>query len=206
LIAPECRPPPPHQVALSDWKQTLASLAADPKIATLHLNRNELARQFANFHRFSPVNAEFDCGFPRVPTPFATIAKDQTDWQIQVEDCWRSVPDAAKCLGDALRLVNLSADCPYSHDKGGILTTVGDKGAQVMSGFGKGGDVPGARLTEKDLKPDSQTCSTDPLGIFQRLEGSDVRLIRVEPSIHAASIPSGSRLHTQRHAAQGDPM
>ena len=203
LSAPECPPPPPpHQVALSEWKQTLASLAADPKVTTLHLNRNELARQFANFHRFSPVNAEFDCGFPRAPTPFATFAKDHTDWQIQVEDCWKGVPDAAKCLGDALRLVNLSADCPYSHDKGDILTAVGDKGAQVMAGFGKGG----ARITEKDLKLDSQTCSTDPLGIFQRLEGSDVRLIRVEPSIHAASIPSGSRLHTQRHAAQSDPL
>ena len=65
-----------------------SSLSQNPKVATLNFERNEVDRQFSNFHRFTPIGTEFDCSYPR-PTPtFAVEAVKHTQLHLQAESCW----------------------------------------------------------------------------------------------------------------------
>ena len=162
-----------NEHAMVSWMAALASLKANPKVATLHYSRIEVDRQFSDFHRFAPAGSEFDCSIPRPSHKFADVSNLNTDLQLQSEDCWEGIQGADKCLGDALHLVGLT------------LEPMKGKGAEKMSGE-----------LEKRIANDklaSKSCSTDPLGTFMRMANNDVTL----KSIAGSTPAPGSDRHPQ---------
>jgi hypothetical protein len=141
-----------NEKAFPAWKDALETFARNPKVATLQLGREELSRQFSNFHRFDPAGTEFDCSIPRPPCPFASYAAGHTDVQWDSAACWRN-PDG--CLGDALKLIGLS------EPKGGA-------GTQLMESE--------IKARKEQGKIASKSCSTDPLGTFKVVQNNDVQL------------------------------
>ncbi|KOO24939.1 hypothetical protein Ctob_003765 [Chrysochromulina tobinii] len=146
--------------SMGAWADTLESLQRNPKVATLQYNRNELDRQFSNFHRFSPIGTRFDCTIQRSPSEYAIAARDHTDLQIGVESCWKDAEGADKCLGDALKLVGLTP--------------------RAM--MGKGTEVMMSELNARAEKGKvaSQTCSTNQTATFTRF-ASGVQITAVSP-------------------------
>jgi hypothetical protein len=139
--------------AMEVWKAALASFEKNPKVAILALNRDELQRQFSMFHRFSKAGTKFDCSLERTPTEFATVAKDYADLPMRSEQVWE---DPDKSLSNVLALVGLRVE------------PMEGKGTQIIT----------AELDQRAAlgKLASQSCSTDPLAIFERLKNSDVRM------------------------------
>jgi len=139
--------------AMEVWKAALASFEKNPKVAILTLNRDELQRQFSMFHRFSKAGTKFDCSLERTPTEFATVAKDYADLPMRSEQVWE---DPDKSLSNVLALVGLRVE------------PMEGKGTQIIT----------AELDQRAAlgKLASQSCSTDPLAIFERLKNSDVRM------------------------------
>ena len=164
-----------NEHAMVSWKAALASLKANPKVATLHYSRIEVDRQFSDFHRFAPAGSEFDCSIPRPSHEFAAVSHLNTDLQLQSEDCWKGIQGANRCLGDALNLVGLT------------LEPMNGKGAEKMSGELE------KRIASEKLA--SKSCSTDPLGTFMRMANNDVTLKSIAGSTPA---PPGSDRHPQR--------
>eukprot|EP00900_Chrysochromulina_parva_P010269 jgi/Chrpa1/19243/Chrysochromulina_OHIO_Genome00011775-RA len=68
--------------AMTAWKDALMSFEQNPKITTIAYQRDELHRQFSNFHRFDDAGTEFDCSLPRPLDMFQTFSKDHTDAQL----------------------------------------------------------------------------------------------------------------------------
>ena len=163
-----------NEHAMVSWKAALASLKANPKVATLHYSRIEVDRQFSDFHRFAPAGSEFDCSIPRPSHEFAAVSHLNTDLQLQSEDCWKGIQGANRCLGDALNLVGLT------------LEPMNGKGAEKMSGELE------KRIASEKLA--SKSCSTDPLGTFMRMANNDVTL----KSIAGSTPAPGSDRHPQR--------
>jgi len=141
------------------WSDALLSLQTNPKVATLQYNRNELDRQFSNFHRFSQAGTKFDCTLPRSPTAFAVVAKDFTDTQLEAEDCWKGTEGADLCLGEALKLVGLNA------------TAMMGKGTNVMVGE--------LYMRASTGKLASASCSSNPSASFTRI-ATGVQMIAPE--------------------------
>ena len=108
-----------------------------------------------------PLGTDFDCSIPRVATTFATVSKDYTDAQIQVEDCWGGARGASKCLGDALALVGLSVKL----DSEGTADMTGEVAER-----------------EKAHEMTSKSCATDPLATFKLLKNDQVGLISQRPT------------------------
>jgi hypothetical protein len=146
--------------ALRAWNDMLTAFEQEPKISTFQFNRNEQARLFSIFHRFSPAGEEFDCSIPRLPTPYALAAADHTDAQLQAEDCWK---DPAKCLSDALELVGLTTEKMTDE-------TMDEMMAEMLAG-----------PQQTHLDADSRSCSTDPKATFKRLANDQVDLVRKGP-------------------------
>ena len=151
--------------AMEVWKAALASFEKNPKVAILALNRDELQRQFSMFHRFSKAGTKFDCSLERTPTEFATVAKGYADLPMRSEQVWE---DPDKSLGNVLNLVGLR------------IEPMEGKGTQIIT----------AELDQRASlgKLASQSCSTDPLAIFERLKNSDVRM-----TAHASAHTSPGR-------------
>jgi hypothetical protein len=149
-----------NERAMVAWMAALASLKANPKVATVQYNRIELDRQFSDFHRFAPAGTEFDCSIPRPSHEFTAVSNLNTDLQLQSEECWEGIQGANKCLGDALNLVGLT------------LEPMKGKGAEKMAG----------ELVKRDAtsKLASKSCLTDPLATFVRMPNNDVTL-KYEP-------------------------
>ena len=105
------------------------------------------------FHRFSKAGTKFDCSLERTPTEFATVAKDYADLPMRSEQVWE---DPDKSLSNVLALVGLRVE------------PMEGKGTQIIT----------AELDQRAAlgKLASQSCSTDPLAIFERLKNSDVRM------------------------------
>ena len=146
--------------ALRAWNDMLTAFEQEPKISTFQFNRNEQARLFSIFHRFSPTGEEFDCSIPHLPTPYALAAADHTDAQLQAEDCWK---DPAKCLSDALELVGLTTEKMTDE-------TMDEMMAEMLAG-----------PQQTHLDADSRSCSTDPKATFKRLANDQVDLVRKGP-------------------------
>ena len=155
-----------NEMAMAAWKEALTSFKQSPKVASITLERDELQRQFSMFHRMDPLGQLFECSIPREATAFATVSKDYTDSQIQVEDCWRGEKGAAKCLGDALALVGLSVKLDVA-------------GTQDMAG----------EVAEREAAHEmtSRSCATDPQATFRLLEGDQVELASHGPMFEAAA-------------------
>ena len=151
--------------AMTAWEDALMSFEKNPKIATIAYQRDELHRQFSNFHRFDDPGTEFDCSLPRPLDMFQTFSKDHTDAKLQSEDCWEN---SNKCLSDALKLVGLSAE------------PMGPEATELMSGVdlkeSKDNDG-GLRAVDKYLDPDSKSCSSNPTATFKRLENFGVQML-----------------------------
>ena len=141
------------------WSDALLSLQKNPKVATLQYNRNELDRQFSNFHRFSQAGTKFDCTLHRSPTEYAVVAKDFTDTQLEAEDCWKGTEGADLCLGEALKLVGLNA------------TAMLGKGTNVMVGE--------LYMRASTGKLASASCSSNPSASFTRI-ATGVQMIAPE--------------------------
>ena len=150
-----------NEMAMVAWKDALTSFKRNPKVAAITLERDELQRQFSMFHRMDPLGTDFDCSIPRVATAFATVSKDYTDAQIQVEDCWGGARGASKCLGDALALVGLSVKL----DSEGTADMTGEVAER-----------------EKAHEMTSRSCATDPLATFKLLKNDQVGLISQRPT------------------------
>ena len=150
-----------NEMAMAAWKDALTSFKRNPKVAAITLERDELQRQFSMFHRMDPLGTDFDCSIPRVATTFATVSKDYTDAQIQVEDCWGGARGASKCLGDALALVGLSVKL----DSEGTADMTGEVAER-----------------EKAHEMTSKSCATDPLATFKLLKNDQVGLISQRPT------------------------
>ena len=142
-----------NEKAMKAWKDALVSLQQNPKIATVSLMRDEVDRQFSQFHRFAEEGSEFDCTIARAPTTFATVSKNYTNLQIEVEDCWRGPKAATKCLDDAIKLLGLSSTKEMTQYMTGALAHQAAQG-----------------------KLASKSCSTDPLGYFKKGLNDDAQL------------------------------
>ena len=151
--------------AMTAWKDALMSFEQNPKITTIAYQRDELHRQFSNFHRFDDAGTEFDCSLPRPLDMFQTFSKDHTDAQLQSEDCWE---DSNKCLSEALKLVGLSAE-PMGPEATELMAGVDLKESKDNDG--------GVRAVDKYLDPDSKSCSTNPTATFKRLENFGVQML-----------------------------
>ena len=77
------------------------SFEQNPKVATLSFERNELDRQFSNFHRFTEIGTLFDCSYPRPVTAYTLEANKHTNLQLQAERCWSNA-DTQKCISSKL--------------------------------------------------------------------------------------------------------
>jgi hypothetical protein len=149
--------------AMKSWTDALTSFKQNPKAALFYLERDELARQFSSFHRFTPAGTLFDCTIPRYPSAFANvsityIANASGDAKtlglgriVHIEDCWKSTDGADTCLGDALKLVGLTTE------------PMGTAGEEEMKG--------------KSIVHTTYSCSTDPHAIFKRLDNDDVEKV-----------------------------
>ena len=142
-----------NEKAMKAWKDALVSLQQNPKIATVSLMRDEVDRQFSQFHRFAEEGSEFDCTIARAPTTFASVSKNYTNLQIEIEDCWKGPKAATECLEDAIKLVGLFSTKEMAQYMTGALA---DRAAQG--------------------KLASKSCSTDPLGYFKKGLNDDAQL------------------------------
>ena len=146
-----------NDAALKAWKKELASMTANPKVATLALIRYERDRQFSTFHRFTAPGTKFDCSFPRKPYDFAVVANQVADGHIQIENCWTGAAGAAECLKNALSLVGLTPEL------------MGDKGTTLMTGG-----------TKESISSKASSCSTDPDATFVSEKNDEVKMIHGE--------------------------
>ena len=172
------------------WNAALESIKQHPKVAALTLTRDEESRQFSVFHRFAPVNTQFECSVPRPSYEFATGSTHYTDVQVAIEDCWKGAEGAATCLSDALQLVGLSTE-PMG-DRGTALMAHSDLETTWTDANGVKHDTDSTHVAA------SASCTTDPEAIFKRLANNDVE--RVD------AMDEHARLERERFAAMPDEL
>jgi len=142
-----------NELAMNAWKQALASMKSNPKIATFSLTRNERERQFAIFQANGPMGAQFDCSIAREPSEFLQVAQyPSTDDQMTIEECLSSIAGADRCLSDALSLVGLSVE------------SMGGKGSLKMTQTG----------TDMVATAAVSNCKRDQNAIYQKMESGEM--------------------------------